>query len=204
MGARKGLYIVDLQNPWDIPRFLPHDSAWEVADVQWNPFPARSEWVVSTVSTSPGSVPTSFANCCLRNADERSMSTGRLPQSNQQAVVYNLSLSPSLSNSPIEHALYGHTRAVTDINWSPTAPELLATCALDGWVLGWDLRAGYGSRGGSGRGRKPIWRTCGWSCESTSDRSRVSLVLNYGTDSCMRCVQLRQLRSSGTGENHIS
>ncbi|GAA5948228.1 hypothetical protein JCM3765_001326 [Sporobolomyces pararoseus] len=135
LGARKGLYIVDLQNPWDIPRFLPHDSAWEVADVQWNPFPARSEWVVST--------------------------------SNQQAVVYNLSLSPSLTHSPIEHALYGHTRAVTDINWSPTAPELLATCALDGWVLGWDLRTGYGSRGGSGRGRKPVWRVCGWGSPAT-------------------------------------
>lgn len=49
-GARKGLYIVDLQNPYDPPRFLPHNSAWEVADVQWNPFPARSEWVASTVS----------------------------------------------------------------------------------------------------------------------------------------------------------
>ena len=124
-----------MQNPWDIPRFLPHDSAWEVADVQWNPFPARSEWVVST--------------------------------SNQQAVVYNLSLSPSLTDSPIEHALYGHTRAVTDINWSPNSPDLLATCALDGWVLGWDLRTGYGTRGGSGRGRKPIWRTCGWGSPAT-------------------------------------
>lgn len=49
LGARKGLYIVDLQNPYDPPRFLPHESAWEVADVQWNPFPARSEWVASTV-----------------------------------------------------------------------------------------------------------------------------------------------------------
>ena len=48
-GARKGLYIVDLQNPYDPPRFLPHHSPWDVADVQWNPFPARSEWVVSTV-----------------------------------------------------------------------------------------------------------------------------------------------------------
>ncbi|GAA6059244.1 hypothetical protein JCM10212_006637 [Sporobolomyces blumeae] len=135
LGARKGLYIVDLQNPWDIPRFLPHDSNWEVADVQWNPFPARSEWVVST--------------------------------SNQQAVVYNLSLSPSLANSPIEHALYGHTRAVTDINWSPSTPEILATCALDGWVLGWDLRTGYGTRSASGRGRKPVWRTCGWGSPAT-------------------------------------
>ncbi|GAA5995621.1 uncharacterized protein JCM10292_005285 [Rhodotorula paludigena] len=132
LGARKGLFIVDLQNPYDPPRFLPHHSAWEVADVQWNPFPARSEWVVST--------------------------------SNQQAVVYNLSLSLPFSGSPIEHTLYGHTRAVTDINWSPGAPEVLATCAMDGWVMAWDLRTGYGS---TGRGRKPIWRVCGWGSPAT-------------------------------------
>ena len=45
----QGLFIVDLQNPYDPPRFLPHHSAWEVADVQWSPFPQRSEWVASTV-----------------------------------------------------------------------------------------------------------------------------------------------------------
>lgn len=84
-------------------------------------------------------------------------------QSNQQAVVYNLSLSLPFSGSPIEHTLYGHTRAVTDINWSPGAPEVLATCAMDGWVMAWDLRTGYGS---TGRGRKPIWRVCGWGCAS--------------------------------------
>ena len=61
------------------------------------------------------------------------------PQSSQQAVVYNLSLSPAFSVSPIEHALYGHDRAVTDVNWSPGAPEVLATCAMDGWVMAWDL-----------------------------------------------------------------
>ncbi|GAA5921064.1 hypothetical protein JCM3775_004075 [Rhodotorula graminis] len=132
LGAKKGLFIVDLQNPYDPPRYLPHQSAWEVADVQWNPFPARSEWVVAT--------------------------------SSQQAVVYNLSLSPAFSVSPIEHALYGHDRAVTDVNWSPGAPEVLATCAMDGWVMAWDLRTGYGS---TGRGRKPIWRVCGWGSPAT-------------------------------------
>ncbi|TNY21305.1 hypothetical protein DMC30DRAFT_416147 [Rhodotorula diobovata] len=132
LGAKKGLFIVDLQNPYDPPRYLPHQSAWEVADVQWNPFPARSEWVVAT--------------------------------SSQQAVVYNLSLSPAFSVSPIEHALYGHDRAVTDVNWSPGGPELLATCAMDGWVMAWDLRTGYGSMG---RGRKPIWRVCGWGSPAT-------------------------------------
>ncbi|GAA5838036.1 hypothetical protein JCM11251_006830 [Rhodosporidiobolus azoricus] len=132
LGARKGLFIVDLQNPYDPPRFLPHSSAWEVADVQWNPFPHRSEWVAST--------------------------------SNQQSVIYNLSYSPAFSHSPIEHALYGHTRAVTDINWSPGSPEVLASCAMDGWVMAWDLRAGFGS---AGRSRKPIWRVCGWGAPAT-------------------------------------
>ncbi|GAA5868359.1 hypothetical protein JCM8547_002164 [Rhodosporidiobolus lusitaniae] len=132
LGARKGLFIVDLQNPYDPPRFLPHSSAWEVADVQWNPFPQRSEWVAST--------------------------------SNQQSVIYNLSYSSAFTTSPIEHALYGHTRAVTDINWSSSAPEVLASCAMDGWVMAWDLRAGYGSEG---RGRKPIWRVCGWGAPAT-------------------------------------
>ncbi|GAA5886525.1 hypothetical protein JCM6882_001674 [Rhodosporidiobolus microsporus] len=132
LGARKGLFIIDLQNPYDPPRFLPHSSAWEVADVQWNPFPQRSEWVAST--------------------------------SNQQSVIYNLSYSSAFSHSPIEHALYGHTRAVTDINWSPGAPEVLASCAMDGWVMAWDLRAGFGS---AGRSRKPIWRVCGWGAPAT-------------------------------------
>lgn len=59
-GARKGLFIVDLQNPYDPPRFLPHNSAWEVADVQWNPFPARSEWVASTVCANDISASTSI------------------------------------------------------------------------------------------------------------------------------------------------
>ncbi|GAA5984809.1 hypothetical protein JCM10908_003515 [Rhodotorula pacifica] len=132
LGSRTGLYIVDLQNPYDPPRFLPHASAWEVADVQWNPFPSRSEWVCST--------------------------------SNQQAVVYNLSLSPALSASAVEHALYGHRRAVTDINWSPGSPEVLATSGMDGWVMQWDLRTGYGS---TGRGRKPIWRASTWDSPAT-------------------------------------
>ncbi|POY75900.1 hypothetical protein BMF94_0983 [Rhodotorula taiwanensis] len=130
LGSRTGLFIVDLQNPYDPPRFLPHASAWEVSD--WNPFPSRSEWVCST--------------------------------SNQQAVVYNLSLSPALSASPIEHALYGHRRAVTDINWSPGSPEVLATSSMDGWVMAWDLRTGYGS---TGRGRKPIWRVSTWDSPAT-------------------------------------
>lgn len=48
---RQGLLIIDLENPWLLPRLLPHMSKWEVADVQWSPYVARESWVASTVRT---------------------------------------------------------------------------------------------------------------------------------------------------------
>ncbi|TFY55210.1 hypothetical protein EVG20_g9404, partial [Dentipellis fragilis] len=50
LAARKGLFIIDLEAPLEVPRFLPQGGTWDVADVQWNPHPARSEYVVSTSS----------------------------------------------------------------------------------------------------------------------------------------------------------
>ncbi|KZT54266.1 hypothetical protein CALCODRAFT_473689 [Calocera cornea HHB12733] len=50
LAARKGLFIVDLEQPYSAPRFLPQGGTWEVADVQWNPHPSRAELIVSTSS----------------------------------------------------------------------------------------------------------------------------------------------------------
>ncbi|KAI9215750.1 WD40-repeat-containing domain protein, partial [Blastocladiella britannica] len=36
--------------------------------------------------------------------------------------------------------LHSHTRAVTDVHWSPFQPDVLASSSLDGNVLVWDLR----------------------------------------------------------------
>ena len=47
LASRKGLFLIDLDDPWATPRFLPYYSAI-VADVQWSPHPARAHWVVST------------------------------------------------------------------------------------------------------------------------------------------------------------
>jgi hypothetical protein len=58
--------------------------------------------------------------------------------SNQRALVWNLELA-SLQ-APIEHTLHAHSRAITDINFSPLQPDLLATCAVDAFVHCWDLR----------------------------------------------------------------
>lgn len=65
--SRKGLFILDLQNCYEPPMFLPYLSAWEVADVcspqfprirstdvlfaqvQWSPHPSRASWIASAV-----------------------------------------------------------------------------------------------------------------------------------------------------------
>jgi len=50
LGARKGLFIIDLHHPYHPPRFLAHSATWDVADIQWSPHPERRSWVASTSS----------------------------------------------------------------------------------------------------------------------------------------------------------
>lgn len=106
LASKEGLRIIDLDSPYSPPRFLPHRTPWEVADVQWSPFADRDYWIIST--------------------------------SNQKALVWNVNAF-GWRNS-IEHVLHGHTRAITDINFSAHHPDKLATCAVDSFVHCWDLR----------------------------------------------------------------
>lgn len=48
--SRRGLFIIDLDYPLRIPRFLPQGGTWDVADVQWNPHPSHAQYIVSTSS----------------------------------------------------------------------------------------------------------------------------------------------------------
>ncbi|KAK2735794.1 hypothetical protein FQN55_001976 [Onygenales sp. PD_40] len=48
LASKEGLHIIDLDSPYSPPRYLPHHTPWEVADVQWSPFASRDSWVVST------------------------------------------------------------------------------------------------------------------------------------------------------------
>ncbi|EXJ83824.1 hypothetical protein A1O1_07451 [Capronia coronata CBS 617.96] len=107
LASKEGLHIIDLDSPYSPPRYLPHRTPWEVADVQWSPFAVRDYWVVST--------------------------------SNQKALVWNLAARSW--QDWIEFVLHGHTRAITDINFSAHNPDVLATCAVDSFVHCWDLRA---------------------------------------------------------------
>lgn len=77
--------------------------------------------------------------------------------SNQKAIVWNLSMPEDGGRGSIEHTLQGHTRAITDINFSAHHPDILSTCAVDGYVHCWDLR----------RPRRPAMTFCDWAAGAT-------------------------------------
>ncbi|KAG0052840.1 hypothetical protein BGZ83_002048 [Gryganskiella cystojenkinii] len=122
LAARKGLFIIDLENPYEPPRVLHHLTKWEVADVQWNPHFSRENWIAST--------------------------------SNQKALIWNLGHSAPRA---VELILHAHNRAISDINWSPFHPDLLATCSVDTFVHLWDLRTP----------KKPANSFCAWTAAAT-------------------------------------
>ncbi|KAK1837067.1 hypothetical protein QBC39DRAFT_294888 [Podospora conica] len=76
---------------------------------------------------------------------------------NHRCLVWNLNLRDDSSSGAIEHSLQGHSRAITDINFSAHHPDFLATCAVDGYVHCWDLR----------RPRQPALTFCDWFAGAT-------------------------------------
>ncbi|KAI2620526.1 hypothetical protein GGR54DRAFT_103472 [Hypoxylon sp. NC1633] len=76
---------------------------------------------------------------------------------NHRCLVWNLNLREDSATGAIEHSLQGHSRAITDINFSAHHPDILATCAVDGYVHCWDLR----------RPRQPVLTFCDWFAGAT-------------------------------------
>lgn len=162
LGTRKGLYIVDLVDPFQPARYVAHHSSWEVADVQWAIWPHRSQHVASTSNQKAVVYNLDFASPANTTSAVDSASAG---SALANGGFHRGASGPT--NGPIEHSLHAHTRAVTDINWSTHHPDVLATCGLDGWIWSWDLRAGYG--GARGGGRKPAWGVSSFGSESACD-----------------------------------
>ncbi|KAF3765141.1 WD40 repeat-like protein, partial [Cryphonectria parasitica EP155] len=76
---------------------------------------------------------------------------------NHRCLVWNLNLRDDSTSGAIEHSLQGHSRAITDINFSAHHPDSLATCSVDGYVHCWDLR----------RPRQPAITFCDWFAGAT-------------------------------------
>ncbi|CCG20553.1 Mtc5 protein [Candida orthopsilosis Co 90-125] len=118
LAGRRGLFVIDMDDPFTPPRWLHHITSWEVADVQWSPHATvKPSWCVST--------------------------------SNQKALLWDLNRP---SNNAIENILHSHSRAISDINFHPFDPEMLATCSIDTFVLCWDMRTP----------RKPVAKWADW------------------------------------------
>ncbi|KAI0172656.1 hypothetical protein GGR52DRAFT_416685 [Hypoxylon sp. FL1284] len=76
---------------------------------------------------------------------------------NHRCLVWNLNAREDSATGAIEHSLQGHSRAITDINFSAHHPDILATCAVDGYVHSWDLR----------KPRQPALSFCDWFAGAT-------------------------------------
>ncbi|KKA26431.1 hypothetical protein TD95_000138, partial [Thielaviopsis punctulata] len=76
---------------------------------------------------------------------------------NHRALVWNLNMKEDSVTGAIEHSLEGHSRAITDINFSAHHPDILSTCSVDGTVHCWDLR----------RPRKPTMTFFDWVAGAT-------------------------------------
>lgn len=123
LAGRRGLFIIDLDDPFRTPRWLRHVTSWEVADVQWSPHhAAKPLWCIST--------------------------------SNQKALLWDLARP---AHNAIQNVLHRHTRAITDINFHPLDPEVLATCSVDTFILSWDMRTP----------RRPVGKWAEWRAGAT-------------------------------------
>ena len=219
LAARKGLFVIDLEDPFAPPRFLAHMTTWEAVDIQWSPHPARSNWVASTSNQKlliwnldrpgdPRAAPPLTRMLHHRHRGSiHSSSSPVMPSyphfatqrsSAYQSVYNSQSLHSGLTggtrsgfgaisalstfgetplsaasplqlaaprSSAIEHVLHAHTRAITDINWSPFHPEIVASSSIDTWTWVWDLRM---SGAGDGEGRhKPAQGYSAWNAAVT-------------------------------------
>ncbi|KAG9399817.1 GATOR complex protein wdr59 [Aphanomyces cochlioides] len=114
LAARKGLYVVDLESPYQAARTLHHQTKWDVTVVKCNPHIPYKGVVAST----------SNHNTLLWNIDHN-ISTHIGVLSSQQ---------------PLISTLRAHTRPVTDVAWSPSEPTVLATSSADTKTHLWDIR----------------------------------------------------------------
>ncbi|PLW53643.1 hypothetical protein PCANC_04334 [Puccinia coronata f. sp. avenae] len=150
LGARKGLFIIDLQHPYDPPRFLAHSATWDIADIQWSPHPERRSWVASTSSQK----------ALIWNLD---LNTIQSPiqfvlESHTRAIcdinwsVFHLDLLATcaidswtytfdlrLARKTAVQGFCAWNSPATQVKWNRQDPNILAT-SHDSRVLVWDTR----------------------------------------------------------------
>ena len=176
LGSKSGLYVLDLDHLYTPPRFFAYSTPWEVADIQWNPHASRSNWVASTsnqklviwnldrpVRQETSKPPSSHLRSAMLEEVERSYMTPMLQdiQFNAwQSAARSFTGTQSESSQAVERLLDAHSRAITDLNWSPMHPDVIASCSVDTWIRVWDLRM-------SSHVTRPAQSLCSWNASMT-------------------------------------
>ncbi|KAI0238647.1 hypothetical protein L0F63_005860 [Massospora cicadina] len=149
--SRQGLFIVDLECPFDPPRTLPYFSRWEVSQVHWNPHPTRDTWIATTCNHKVlvwnllkprlNSVEFTLArhtravsDLCWSNHHPEVLGTASLDTS---VKIWDLRDDPHRA----AHTLMGWNMAVAQIDFHPHDQHLLAT-GQESELRIWDIRRG--------------------------------------------------------------
>ncbi|KAG0246131.1 hypothetical protein BGX31_004320 [Mortierella sp. GBA43] len=136
LAARKGLFIIDLENPYDPPRVLHHLTKWEVADVQWNPHYSRENWIASTsnqkalvwnlaYNAPPGATVVKF-----NRKDEHTLASAH----DTKVEVWDI----RKGSTPFI-TVQAHKQKINGIDWSRKHRNHMVTCSLDKIVKFWDI-----------------------------------------------------------------
>lgn len=132
----------------------------------WN---VGSNYSSSSSSTSPTSSPLTVLNPSSSSNSNKldfnvdsilpSSSFSSSSSSSSPSTVYHpYSSQSSSSSSAVQYILHQHTRAVSDIHWSPFHPTIIATCSYDSYLHIWDLKSPP---------TKPVTSVCTWTAGAT-------------------------------------
>lgn len=176
LGSKSGLYVLHLDQLYTPPRFFAYSTPWEVADIQWNPHASRSKWVASTSNQKlviwnldrPArreipKAPSSHLRSAMLDEVGRSYMTPVLQDIHTNAwhsAARSSMPTQSESSQAVERLLDAHSRAITDLNWSPMHPDVIASCSVDTWIRVWDLRM-------FSHGTRPAQSLCSWNASMT-------------------------------------
>jgi WD40 repeat protein len=150
LGIRKGLYLVDLENPWDKVKILNHNSKnyskWEVSAVEWNPAPSHSHIIASTSNQHIliwEAIGTNSVNTVLTGHHERSVSDiswsyhdpNILASCSQDTYIHLWDIRIQKTPTASLCAVVG----VTQVKWNRLQQNIIAS-AHNSEVCLWDVR----------------------------------------------------------------
>lgn len=150
LAGRKGLLVIDLDDPFAPPRWLHHETSWEVADVQWSPHSSKPSWVVST-SNQKAMVwnlarPSSSAIEYVLHSHIRAITDIHFHPQNPEMLAtcsvdsFVLAWDLRCPKEPV-YQWSDWRSAASQVKWNYKDPNIIAS-SHDNNILIWDVRKG--------------------------------------------------------------